>query len=69
MLEPDSGSRQTGFAMALGILIASLIVSTILVPAITALVGRRAWWPGRAVRERRAIPAPRVSKEPALDAA
>jgi uncharacterized membrane protein YdfJ with MMPL/SSD domain len=39
------------------------------VPAITALVGRRAWWPGRAVRERRAIPAPRVSKEPALDAA
>jgi RND superfamily putative drug exporter len=55
--------------MALGILIASLVVSSILVPAITALVGRRAWWPGRAVRERRAIPAPRVSEEPALDAA
>jgi RND superfamily putative drug exporter len=69
MLEPDSGSRQTGFAMALGILIASLVVSSILVPAITALVGRRAWWPGRAVRKRRPVPAPRVSKEPALDAA
>jgi putative drug exporter of the RND superfamily len=69
MLEPDSGSRQTGFAMALGILIASLVVSSILVPAITALVGRRAWWPGRAVRERRAAPAPRVSEEPALEAA
>jgi putative drug exporter of the RND superfamily len=69
MLEPDSGSRQTGFAMALGILIASLAVSSILVPAITALVGRRAWWPGRAVRKRRAAPAPRVSEEPALEAA
>jgi putative drug exporter of the RND superfamily len=69
MLEPDSGSRQTGFAMALGILIASLVVSSILVPAITVLVGRRAWWPGRAVRKRRAAPAPRVSEEPALEAA
>jgi putative drug exporter of the RND superfamily len=69
MLEPDSGSRQTGFAMALGILIASLVVSSILVPAITALVGRRAWWPGRAVRERHAVPPPRASEEPALDAA
>jgi putative drug exporter of the RND superfamily len=69
MLEPDSGSRQTGFAMALGILIASLVVSSILVPAITALVGRPAWWPGRAVRERPAVPPPSVSEEPALDAA
>jgi putative drug exporter of the RND superfamily len=69
MLEPDSGSRQTGFAMALGILIASLIVSSILVPAITALVGRRAWWPGRTVRRRGAVPAPRVTDKPALDTA
>jgi putative drug exporter of the RND superfamily len=69
MLEPDSGSRQTGFAMALGILIASLVVSSILVPAITALIGRRAWWPGRAVRGRRAVPAPRATETPALDAA
>jgi RND superfamily putative drug exporter len=69
MLEPDSGSRQTGFAMALGILIASLIVSSILVPAITALVGRRAWWPGGTVRRRGAVPAPRVTDKPALDTA
>jgi putative drug exporter of the RND superfamily len=69
MLEPDSGSRQTGFAMALGILIASLIVSSILVPAITALLGRRAWWPGGTVRRRGAVPAPRVTDKPALDTA
>jgi RND superfamily putative drug exporter len=53
MLESDQGSQQQGFAMALGILIASLVVSTILVPALTALAGRRAWWPGRAAGERR----------------
>jgi putative drug exporter of the RND superfamily len=69
MLEPDSGSRQTGFAMALGILIASLVVSSILVPAITALAGPRAWWPGRSVRGRGAAPAPRVTEQPALDTA
>jgi RND superfamily putative drug exporter len=47
MLESDEGSRQQGFAMAFGILVASLVVSTILVPALTAVAGRRAWWPGR----------------------
>jgi RND superfamily putative drug exporter len=46
-LYPDVGTRETGFAMAVGILIAALVVSTFMVPAITALVGDRAWWPGR----------------------
>jgi putative drug exporter of the RND superfamily len=54
MLESDDGSREQGFAMAFGILLASLVVSTILVPALTALAGRRAWWPGRAAGQRRA---------------
>jgi putative drug exporter of the RND superfamily len=52
MLEADEASRQQGFAMAFGILLASLVVSTILVPALTAVVGRRAWW--RPVRSGRA---------------
>jgi len=43
MLESDEASQQQGFAMAFGILVASLLVATILVPALTALVGRRAW--------------------------
>jgi uncharacterized membrane protein YdfJ with MMPL/SSD domain len=35
--------------MAFGILVASLLVSSVLVPALTALAGRLAWWrPGRA---------------------
>jgi putative drug exporter of the RND superfamily len=43
MLESGQASREQGFAMAFGILLASLVVSSILVPALTALVGRRAW--------------------------
>jgi RND superfamily putative drug exporter len=49
MVESDTGSRQQGFAMAFGILVASLVVSSILVPALTALAGRRAWWPARRI--------------------
>jgi putative drug exporter of the RND superfamily len=55
MLESDPGSKQMGFAMALGILLASFVVSSVLVPAITALAGRHAWWPGRAARGRRRL--------------
>jgi RND superfamily putative drug exporter len=31
--------------MAVGILIASLVVSTVLVPAVTTIIGEKAWWP------------------------
>jgi RND superfamily putative drug exporter len=37
---------QIGFAVSSGILIASLVMATLLVPSLTALLGRRAWWPG-----------------------
>jgi putative drug exporter of the RND superfamily len=50
MLYHDEATKQMGFAMAVGILLASLLVSTLLVPALTALAGRRAWWPGSASR-------------------
>jgi putative drug exporter of the RND superfamily len=43
MLYPDVATREMGFASMLGILLASLVVSTLLVPALTALVGRRAF--------------------------
>jgi putative drug exporter of the RND superfamily len=42
----DQGTKQMGFAMAVGILLASFVVSSLLVPAIAALMGRKAWWPG-----------------------
>lgn len=41
---------QIGFAVSTGILVASIAMATLLVPAVSALLGRRAWWPGRASR-------------------
>jgi RND superfamily putative drug exporter len=52
MLESSEVARQQGFAMAFGILLASLVVSSTLVPALTALAGQRAWWPRRSARQR-----------------
>ena len=37
---------EIGFAVTLGILIVAFVVSLLLVPATTALLGRAAWWPG-----------------------
>jgi RND superfamily putative drug exporter len=57
MFSPEETLRQTGFAMATGILLASFLVSGFLVPALTRLVGERSWWPG--IRRRSAKPTPR----------
>ncbi len=37
---------QMGFAIALGVLIDTFVVRTLVIPAITRLLGRWAWWPG-----------------------
>jgi RND superfamily putative drug exporter len=60
LIEHDDSSKQTGFAMAFGILLAAVVVSTLLVPSITALVGRAAWWPGN----RRHADPPTPTEEP-----
>ncbi|MCC6804378.1 MAG: MMPL family transporter [Anaerolineae bacterium] len=41
---------QLGFSVAVGILIDTLVVRTMLVPAITLLLGKWAWWPSGNVR-------------------
>ncbi|HEX7744970.1 MAG TPA: MMPL family transporter [Micromonosporaceae bacterium] len=39
---------EIGFAVTLGIVLVAAVVSVLLVPAVTALAGRAAWWPGTA---------------------
>ncbi len=41
----NSSLAQTGFAVALGIFLSAFVMAGLLVPAITALLGRRAFWP------------------------
>ncbi len=40
---------QIGVAVAAGVMIDTFLVRSILVPALTTLVGERAWWPSRSV--------------------
>ncbi len=39
--------QQVGLTVALGVLIDTLIVRSLLIPALTTLIGERAWWPSR----------------------
>jgi putative drug exporter of the RND superfamily len=41
---------QMGVAVTVGIILAAFVISVFLVPAVTALIGQRAWWPGRIER-------------------
>jgi RND superfamily putative drug exporter len=50
LISPLSFLAQIGFGVAIGILLSAFVVSTFFVPALTALVGHTAWWPGHADR-------------------
>jgi RND superfamily putative drug exporter len=68
MLYDDSPTKEIGFGLAVGIVFASFVVSTLLVPALTALVGKRAWWPGEIARDRAEKPRePRPTLKPVVD--
>ncbi len=61
---------QVGVAVAIGVLIDTFLVRSILVPAITTLVGDRAWWPsGLRLGERRLVPVPVAAGGTAPDGA
>jgi putative drug exporter of the RND superfamily len=47
---PLRSFREFAFIMAVGVLVDTFLVRTLLVPALTSLWGERAWWPGRRVR-------------------
>jgi RND superfamily putative drug exporter len=38
---------EMGFSVSIGILLSAFVMAMFLVPSVTALVGRKAWWPGR----------------------
>ena len=50
VLAGGSTLSQMGFAVSFGIAIAAFVMAMFLTPSVTALLGRRAWWPGRGGR-------------------
>ena len=46
MLADDASLQQMGFGISAGIVLVAFVMSMLLTPALTALIGRRAWWPG-----------------------
>ncbi|MBF6327591.1 MMPL family transporter [Nocardia transvalensis] len=53
MLAGNTVLSEMGFAISVGIAIAAFVMAMFFTPALTALIGHRAWWPGHgdAVRE------------------
>ncbi|MEU6123374.1 MMPL family transporter [Streptomyces sp. NPDC047123] len=52
MLAGNSTLSQMGFSLSFGILIAAFVMAMIFTPALTALIGHAAWWPGHGDRRR-----------------
>src|SRR5688500_12421483 len=46
MLSGDSLLTSMGFALSFGIITAAFVMSMFFTPALTALIGHAAWWPG-----------------------
>jgi RND superfamily putative drug exporter len=63
MLSPSLA--QVGFAVAVGILLSSVITARVLIPALTVIGGRRAWWPSRLAPPARPTVLGRSTPEPA----
>ena len=49
---PLRSFREFAFVMAVGVLLDTFVVRSLLVPALTSLFGEVSWWPGRRVRTR-----------------
>jgi RND superfamily putative drug exporter len=62
MLAGNTILSQLGFAVSCGIALAAFVMAMFFAPSVTALIGRRAWWPGHGDR---AAQVPAARRDPA----
>jgi putative drug exporter of the RND superfamily len=65
MLSGNSLLMEMGFSVSFGILVSAFVMATFFTPALTALIGHAAWWPGHADRAQ----SPALAPVPAADTA
>ena len=58
--------KSMGFSFSVGIAMAAFVMALFLTPALTALIGHAAWWPGHADRATETVEEP-AAKEPVLE--
>jgi putative drug exporter of the RND superfamily len=57
---PEVSIAEVGTAVALGVLLDTLVVRTVLVPASLLTIGEHVWWPSRGGRSARTVAELRV---------
>ena len=63
---PLVGFAEIGFAVAVGVLLDTIVVRSVLVTALNLDIGRRIWWPSALVRQPDVTPTGAAEGEPAL---
>lgn len=53
-----------GFSFSVGIAMAAFVMALFLTPALTALIGRAAWWPDHADRARKSAATAATADQP-----
>ncbi|GAA0928477.1 MMPL family transporter [Kribbella koreensis] len=67
MLAGNSLLTEMGFAVSFGIVVAAFVMAMFFTPALTALIGHAAWWPGRQDQKSSLTPAPADAEPRPLD--